>query len=344
VLSAVSSAAACTKAFQCVAEMKGLNRVVHYIDFAGMKSILIHIGTHKTGTTSIQQFLVRASDQLREDGILYPEAGRPDDRAPHGHHTLAWSIQQRQGLENLEGWEEVVCEIRRSSCPRILLSSEVFETCSVSEIRQIRSFFPDSKVRALGYLRRPFSYMVSMYKQHIRAWGETRPFWQFADAKMHLLDYPSLLDRWRQGLGEGQLTARSFEQCCKSKGLEASLLDVLNVEQDQYESIMEEREVANVSLTNDQTAAVRCMSRFQEHFWPSVLNESGLFADRSLMHRIKRQVIRETRPGRFLAYLLNLSLAGPLYSDGDREWFFDRLQEEVGCSESPREIVGELSK
>jgi hypothetical protein len=309
-----------------------------------MKSILIHIGTHKTGTTSIQQFLARASDQLREDGILYPEVGRPDDRAPHGHHTLAWSIQQRQGLENLEGWEEVVCEIRRSSCSQVLLSSEVFETCSVSEIRQVRSFFPASKIRALVYLRGPFSYMASMYKQHVRVWGETRPFRQFAQAKMHLLDYPSLLDRWRQGLGEGQIIARSFEQCCKSGGLEASLLDVLNVEQDPYERIAEEMEAANVSLTNDRTAVVRCLSRFQEHFWPRVLDDSSLFADRSLMHRVKRHVIRGTRPGRLLAHLLNLSLAGPLYSDGDREWFFDRLQEEVGRSESPREIIGELSK
>lgn len=320
--------------------MVWLHHVVRNADVASMRSILLHIGTHKTGSTSIQQFLARVSDQLRKDDILYPEAGRPDDRAPHGHHTLAWSIQQRQGLENLEGWEEVAREIRRSSCNQVLLSSEVFETCSVEEIRQIRSFFPNFKVEALVYLRKPFGYMVSMYKQRIRAFGETRPFRQFADAKMHLCDYPALLERWRQGLGEGQITARSFEQCCKSDGLEASLLDELNIEQDQYESVIEEEGPANVSLTNYQMAAVRCMSRFQEHFWSNVLNGSGLFADRSLMHRVKRQVIRETRPGRLLAYLLSLSPASPLYSDDDREWFSNRLQEERGPPEPSPEMVG----
>lgn len=288
-----------------------------------MKSILLHIGTHKTGSTSIQQFLDRASDRLREDDILYPEAGRPDDRAPHGHHTLAWSIQQKQELRNLEGWGEVTSEIRQIPCSQVVLSSEVFETCSVEQIRQIRSFFPNAEVTVLVYLREPFSYMISMYKQHIRAWGETRSFRQFADAKMHLCDYPALLDRWRQGLGAGQVVVRSFEQCCKSRGSETDLLDLLDVEQDRYEPFMEEP--ANASPGNHQMAAVRWMNRFQEYF-RSVAFLEGSFMHRSFMHRVKRQVIRGTRPGQFLAHFLNGTLASPLCSDDDREWFSDRLQ------------------
>jgi hypothetical protein len=324
--------------------MAGPPRFVCYTDFAGMKSILLHIGTHKTGSTSIQQFLAGASDQLQEDDLLYPEAGRPHDRAPHGHHTLAWSVQQKRGLENLEGWKEVVREIRRSPCARVLLSSEVFETCSLEEIQQIRGFFPNSEVKALVYLRKPFSYMVSMYKQHIKAWGETRSFRRFADAKMHLCDYPSLLARWRRELGEGKIIARSFEECCKPNGLEASLLDVLNIEKDQYESIMEEAGPANVSLADNETAALRCMSRLQECFRSRLLGGSGLFSDRTLLHRVKRQVVRQTQLGRSVTYLLNRSFANPLLSDTDREWFFERLREERGCPESPREIAGEPSR
>src|SRR5438309_11963248 len=34
----------------------------------------LHIGTEKTGTTSIQNFLAQNRDHLREKGILYPRA------------------------------------------------------------------------------------------------------------------------------------------------------------------------------------------------------------------------------------------------------------------------------
>ena len=174
-----------------------------------MKSVLIHTGTHKTGSTSLQQFCARAVEQLLEDGILYPEAGRPD-HASAGHHTLAWSIQQKRGLNALEGWEAVVEEVEASVASQVLLSSEVFETCSVNEIRQIRSFFPNATVQALVFLRDPFHYMVSMYKQYLKSWEETRSFRDFARDKMHLCDYSTLMNRWEQGLGE-TVIARSFE-------------------------------------------------------------------------------------------------------------------------------------
>ena len=37
--------------------------------------IIVHLGMHKTGTTSIQHFLARHRRRLREAGILYPRAG-----------------------------------------------------------------------------------------------------------------------------------------------------------------------------------------------------------------------------------------------------------------------------
>lgn len=303
-------------------------------------TVLIHIGTHKTGSTSLQQFCVRAADQLNDDGILYPESGRPTDHdPPWGHHVLAWSIQNKHGWTGLEGWKTVKDEVASSDVSCVLLSSEGFVTCSVDQIRRIRSFFPDAEVRVLVYLREPFSHMLSVYKQYVTTWGETRSFQKFADAKMHLCDYPALIDRWRQGLGSGRILTRSFEQCCsRSKGLEASLLEVLGLELGHYESFI--TGPTNVSPENYQAAAVRWMNRLQEYFGAGTLGDSGLLLDRSIVHRVKRQVIRGTRSGRFLARLLNGTLAGPLYSDTDREWFTDRLQEEQGSSECVSDIVG----
>ena len=306
-------------------------------------TILIHIGIHKTGSTSLQQFCVQAADQLIDDGILYPESGRPADQdAPWGHHVLAWSIQRKHGWTELEGWEAVKDEVEASGASRVLLSSEGFVTCSVDQIRQIRSFFPNAEVRALVYLREQFSHMLSVYKQYVTTWGETRSFRQFADAKMNLCDYPALLARWRRGLKDGRVLTRSFEECCRSKGLEASLLEVLGLELGRYESFI--TAPANVSPENYQVAAVRWMNRVQEYLGAEAVDDSGLLLNRSILHRVKRQVIRGTRPGRFLARLLNSTLADPLYLSSDREWFSGRLQETQDLPERVSEIVGASSR
>lgn len=54
------------------------------------RKCFIHIGTHKTGTTSIQHLLIRNSSALRERGYCYPQAGRLE--LSPGHHNLAWEI------------------------------------------------------------------------------------------------------------------------------------------------------------------------------------------------------------------------------------------------------------
>ena len=37
--------------------------------------LILHAGTHKTGTTSIQKVLADNRDWLRERGLIYPDGG-----------------------------------------------------------------------------------------------------------------------------------------------------------------------------------------------------------------------------------------------------------------------------
>lgn len=55
------------------------------------KSIYIHIGPHKTGTTTLQFSLFLNKDKLKKNGILYPDSGIISAKLP-GHHNLAWEI------------------------------------------------------------------------------------------------------------------------------------------------------------------------------------------------------------------------------------------------------------
>ena len=47
-----------------------------------MARLVIHIGTHKTGTTFLQHKLALARPWLEERGFVYPDLGRP------AHHPL----------------------------------------------------------------------------------------------------------------------------------------------------------------------------------------------------------------------------------------------------------------
>ncbi|HMN86610.1 MAG TPA: hypothetical protein PKA74_11550, partial [Bauldia sp.] len=51
----------------------------------GGRTLLIHVGPHKTGTTAIQQSLVENAALLRAAGHSYPEVGF----LLFGHHGLA---------------------------------------------------------------------------------------------------------------------------------------------------------------------------------------------------------------------------------------------------------------
>lgn len=51
------------------------------------KTLYIHAGTHKTGTTAIQKFLSANRDLLAKNGYLYPGTDQ-------GHHDVARELKK----------------------------------------------------------------------------------------------------------------------------------------------------------------------------------------------------------------------------------------------------------
>ena len=56
------------------------------------KNIIIHAGTHKTGTTFLQSFLSLNFKELLNEGILFPLSGRIGKFG--GHHNIAWQLNE----------------------------------------------------------------------------------------------------------------------------------------------------------------------------------------------------------------------------------------------------------
>jgi hypothetical protein len=89
-----------------------------------MRQCFIHVGTHKTGTTSLQRALSRHQETLRSRRYLYPRTSRPP-QAPDGHHNVALEISGDRRFRSEYGTlEDLIAEIQGARDHHILLSSE----------------------------------------------------------------------------------------------------------------------------------------------------------------------------------------------------------------------------
>ena len=71
------------------------------------RTAFVHVGTHKTGTTSLQSMLAANAKILRAAGVLVPLAGRVE-RGSAGHHNVAWELLRDQRFDPRHGTLEAL--------------------------------------------------------------------------------------------------------------------------------------------------------------------------------------------------------------------------------------------
>jgi len=193
-----------------------------------MPRILVHIGTHKTGTTSIQDALEQGRDQLLAHGVLYPATNR-DPWPDLTKHTSVFSAAKNGGLSVVQQERATLLdEFSRSGAHTMIISEEGLsepETC-------FRDFFTpltkDYEVATICYFRRQDLFAESLYNQFVRerARREARSITQFwrAPAIRQRLRYHSILKQWEDvGI---EVHALEFDSTVKGEGLLKSFLRV----------------------------------------------------------------------------------------------------------------------
>lgn len=113
-------------------------------------SLLLHIGPHKTGTTTIQAALAAHRDELRAQGVIYPGTLAHEVNPPMA--VTVGRVDPGHDLEKARTrWHELVAEIDRAE-PRLgLLSSEFYSEATPERIGWI--------IRELG---RPVHVVVTL--------------------------------------------------------------------------------------------------------------------------------------------------------------------------------------
>jgi hypothetical protein len=141
----------------------------------------IHAGTHKTGTTYIQDFLQLNAETLARDGLYIPRSGRAIPFS--GHHNIAWQLNCDARYEYANGGlAELIKELASVRAPRVCLSSEDFEFLHKDPraLRYLRFKLGtlNYKVRIIFFLRPQADYAEAMYGELVKH-GANLDFFEF---------------------------------------------------------------------------------------------------------------------------------------------------------------------
>jgi hypothetical protein len=162
--------------------------------------LVLHIGTHKTGTSALQSALENARQRLLERGVLYPETCRPPWPELPKHCSVYQAAASNDATLQARERDALLTEFDASKAHTLLISEE-----GLSEPdEKIASFFaPLSErfdIQVICLLRRQDLFIEALFNQFVRegARRESRPLLTFArgQATRARLDYHALLSHW----------------------------------------------------------------------------------------------------------------------------------------------------
>ncbi len=138
---------------------------------AKSKTLYLHIGTHKTGTTAIQGLLTTQSAMFARGGLFVPRTGRPNEAS--GHHNIAWQLNDDARYRPALGTMEGLCEeLKASPHPAAIVSSEDFEYLYSDEpaLQGLKDAFEACgyQVEVLAFLREQTEMIGSLYQELLK--------------------------------------------------------------------------------------------------------------------------------------------------------------------------------
>lgn len=169
--------------------------------------LYLHIGTQKTGSSSIQHFLRGNDAGLIENGFRFVRASRDWT----DHNKLAREL--RSHAEATPRLDAIIAELRHAPEPNAILSAEEFFHERVP--MRLKERLPSEvieKTRVIVYLRRPDDLMEALYKQRIKTAAiEPRPMRYLRDNTFEV-DYLTTLNAFEEVFGREHITVRPYRR------------------------------------------------------------------------------------------------------------------------------------
>lgn len=199
------------------------------------RTLYVHIGMPKAGSTALQEFLYMNRAVLEKTGLLYPdpralEQFSRDPQKMTGHHILPmyltgffWAyFPKKEGVEAAEVFRFIKQQIAASTAAKVLLSSEAcwFMLNRQDVVSAFADAFSDFNLKVIVYLRRQDDHIQSGYNECIKSSFYTMTVDEFIEDRF--LDpsnrYYTHLMNWVKAIGRENVLTRLYDKSCLING------------------------------------------------------------------------------------------------------------------------------
>ncbi len=187
--------------------------------------LVLHIGTHKTATTSIQHFCALNHAALRRCGYYFPRTGL----SAYVANSLASGLAHGKEAEVAAFLRKARGDAAKAGCHTIVLSAESFYAMTaffidinsrprddywVSErrlIEKMRDCCEGMEVRILAYLRPQDEFAFSLYNQLVKnVLGIDHSYEEFLGVTRPAFDYEGHIALWEKVFGSDRVRLGNF--------------------------------------------------------------------------------------------------------------------------------------
>jgi hypothetical protein len=181
-----------------------------------MKSIFLHIGTHRTGTTSLQAYLGRHRTLLKSCGFAFYRGGfmpnnhvelhaaamRPERDTPFRHYARIADIEQlRRQTERRVG-----AFLERAPQPRLIFSAEGLAYLRHDdEVAYLAGLLPPAQTTVIVYLRNRTEFLRSYRRQLLLMrlpLSAEKGHYAYCEPDSWLVDYDALITTYSRRYGD----------------------------------------------------------------------------------------------------------------------------------------------
>ena len=139
-----------------------------------MKTCYLHLGFHKTATTSFQLSCGNNREKLLDEGIYYPKFKHQERKGNRWNHSgnieFLCKARQDEKLNRIKYFNKIEYEKSLKQTNDLILSGEGFSCMKKDELETLRRNLMDNGfvIKAFGLVRSPYSFACSALQQTIK--------------------------------------------------------------------------------------------------------------------------------------------------------------------------------
>lgn len=250
--------------------------------------LYLHIGTEKTGTSSVQNFFTANRELLSRKGILYPETpgkknhtgltGAAQESSRGGTLRILLGLRTADDVEQYR--RELIAGLQSEFASRtfhtVVMSNEHCSSRLLAdeEISWLKDAFAPhfDRMRIVVYLRRQDDFLLSTYSTAVKSGVKSR----LGVPPEHIIEsrynYWELLSRWARVFGRENILCRKFERSALKNGDVVD--DFLSVTGTDVSDKFERPEDVNESLDAETLEYLRLFNAHVPRFAKKEVNTS----------------------------------------------------------------------